>query len=379
MSRVLVISLTDLGRDPRVDRQIAFLRREHDVVAAGLGQPRDPDVSYIDLRCSPRPRLAEAARQMRSLMALIVRRYQAVYWRHPQNRLAYKRLEGHCAEVVIANDLSALPLACRIAGSARVIFDAHELSTEEHADRRWWRMIMAPYANALLAAYLPRIDSMMTVAPGIAERYASMFGVQPAVVTNAPPVEELRPTNVGNPIRLIHHGVAEPQRQLELMIRAAGLLGSDFELSLMLVCRDRRYFARLKRLAAEHSNVRIIDPCPPNEIAKVCNDHDIGVYLLPPTNANLRYALPNKLFEFIQARLAIAIGPSPEMAQIVHEWGCGVVADGFTAEALVGALRGLTIEQLANFKKRSDAAARELNAEQNRELVLGLVRRAATA
>jgi len=39
------------------------------------------------------------------------------------------------------------------------------------------------------------------------------------------------------------------------------------------------------------------------------------------------HALSDKLFEFIQACLADAIGPSPEMARIIHEDSCGIVAD----------------------------------------------------
>ena len=55
-----------------------------------------------------------------------------------------------------------------------------------------------------------------------------------------------------------------------------------------------------------------------HELPRMANDYDVGLYLLPPTNFNQRYALPNKFFEFIQGRLAIAIGPSPEMAKLVE-------------------------------------------------------------
>jgi hypothetical protein len=33
--------------------------------------------------------------------------------------------------------------------------------------------------------------------------------------------------------------------------------------------------------------------------------------------------------EFIQARLAVAVDPSPEMARLVQRYGCGVVAPDF--------------------------------------------------
>jgi hypothetical protein len=376
MSRALVISLSDLGRDPRVDRQIKFLRSAHEVTAAGLGPPLDPDVEFVDLRVMSQSVARELARQSWSLLRLIARGYESVYWRHPINVSALSSLAGHQADVVVANDLTALPLACRVSGAAPVIFDAHELATEEHAERLWWRQLMAPYADHLLRAYLPLTAGMMTVAPGIAQRYAEMYGVDPVVVTNAPWRSQLQPQPVHDPIRLIHHGNADPQRRLELMIETADLLGDGYELSLMLAPSNPRYLSRLERMTAGRPRVRLLEPLPLERIVEGCNRHDVGIYLLPPDNENMQRALPNKLFEFIQARLAIAVGPSPEMAAIVREHACGVVADDFTPRALADVLAGVTREQIATFKAGANGAAQLLNAEQNQEIVLRLVSRA---
>lgn len=375
MSRILIISLSDLSRDPRVDRQIDFLRPAHEIVAAGLGPPAHADVEFVDLRTSHRPKVKEGLRQARSLVGIVSHRYEDVYWRHPVNRLALARLSDYDADLVIANDLSVLPLACRLAGSAPVIFDAHELATEEQAHLTWWRMTIAPYADALLRTYLPQTAAMMTVSQGIAERYAARYHVQPVVVTNAPPATQLEPTAVHAPIRLVHHGVALPERGLELMIEAVA--ASDrFTLDLMLVRMSDRYYTRLRRFASARPRVRLIEPVQQREIIQACNDYDIGVYVLPPLSANQTLALPNKLFEFIQARLAVVIGPSPEMARVVRAYDCGVVAEDFTAESLTSVLNALTPERIETYKQNSDSAAGELSAERNREIVLGLVDRA---
>jgi hypothetical protein len=87
-------------------------------------------------------------------------------------------------------------------------------------------------------------------------------------------------------------------------------------------------------------------------------------------------ALPNKLFEFIQARLALVVGPSPEMARVVREHECGLVTRDFTSQSLAEALASLTPASIAAYKRQSNRAAGQLNAEQNRAAVLGLVERA---
>ncbi|HEX8399466.1 MAG TPA: hypothetical protein VF644_18675, partial [Pyrinomonadaceae bacterium] len=99
----------------------------------------------------------------------------------------------------------------------------------------------------------------------------------------------------------------------------------------------------------------------------------VGIYSLAPTNFNNKYALPNKLFEFIQGRLAICIAPSPEMVRIVKEFDLGIVADDFTPQAIAAAIKSLTTEKITRFKAQSDKSARELSAENNREKFLRLV------
>ena len=49
------------------------------------------------------------------------------------------------------------------------------------------------------------------------------------------------------------------------------------------------------------------------------NQYDVGVFLLPASFPNQVHVLPNKLFDYIQARLAVAIGPSHEMAEVVRD------------------------------------------------------------
>ncbi|HEX9928894.1 MAG TPA: hypothetical protein VGB02_10195, partial [Pyrinomonadaceae bacterium] len=91
------------------------------------------------------------------------------------------------------------------------------------------------------------------------------------------------------------------------------------------------------------------------------------------TNFNNKYALPNKLFEFIQGRLAICVAPSPEMARIVKEFDLGIVAQDFSAENMAQAIKTLTTEKISHFKMQSAEHAYELSANKNREKFLRLV------
>jgi glycosyltransferase involved in cell wall biosynthesis len=196
------------------------------------------------------------------------------------------------------------------------------------------------------------------------------------VVTNAPAFHPaLAPTPVSaDRIRLVHHGAAVPARRLEQMVVLGPLLGPRFELTFMLVESDPAYFARLRDRAAGHPRTVFRPPVPMPELPARLNEFDLGVYLLEPNSFNNRYALPNKFFEFLQGRLGVAVGPSPEMARIVRDTGAGIVAPDFRPESLAAALNRLTADDVRRFKEAAHAAAREYSAEVNRETFLAICR-----
>jgi hypothetical protein len=370
---VIVISFSNLSTDPRVNRQIRFLAPGYDVIAVGLGAPNLPGVQFIPVAFSGK----SIGGKLLSISQLLLRSFEGYYWRQGHIVDALTKLDGVRADVVIANDIDALPLALRVARGARVIFDAHEYAPLEWEDQWLFRHFFQDYRTHLCARYIPRVHSMMTVCRSIAELYARDTGVTPAVVTNAPDYEDLEPSPAhpaSGRIRLVHHGGVSRSRKLENMILMMDHLDDRFELDFLLPTPPEveAYVAELRTLA-QGKRVRFLAPVPMRELSRFLSQYDIGVYILPPTNLNNRFALPNKFFEFIQARLAVAVGPSPEMARIVEEHDCGVVARDFTPAALAERLVQLDAERIAHFKRRAHEAAWELSAERNRKVVLEMV------
>ena len=152
-------------------------------------------------------------------------------------------------------------------------------------------------------------------------------------------------------------------------------LDERFELNLMFVKSNPRYLRYLKRLAEKRSAIRFLPPQPMHQLPRYLNQFDIGVYLLEPTNFNHLHSLPNKFFEFIQARLGVAIGPSPEMARIVSEHNLGVISEDFSPKRLAQCLRHLDPKTINFYKSQSHKAAQILSAEKNKELLLDLVKK----
>jgi hypothetical protein len=361
------MSFSDLAVDPRLDRQIAALSTRHAVVAAGLAPSSRAGVEFVDLSTAPR----SAAGRALGLVRRLVRRHDAVFWGHPENQEVLRRLARIPADVVVVNDLRGLPIALRL--GVPVVFDAHEYATEELSNEIWWRLLIRPHIRWLSSRHLPAVAAMMTVGEGIAAAYERDVGVRAVVVTNAPPFADLGPREVSRPVRLLHHGLAQRGRGLEEMVEMAELLDERFTFDFVLVEASRGFRDELIRRAAGNPRIRFLPPVPMRELPRFANGYDVGVFLLPPNNLNRRFALPNKLFEFVQGRLAVAVGPSPEMAAVVRRYGCGVVAADFRPASLASVLNGLDDAAIMAFKRASDRAASELCAERNVERILNVV------
>lgn len=341
-------------------RQIRLLDEDYLVTVAGFGEKPDASIDFVEL-VAPR---ASLNKKLVWGIKLLARRFDSYYWNLPQVRHGLRALAGRQFDLLIANDVASLPLALELAGGKPVLVDSHEYSPREFEDRRIWQLLFAPYSEALCARYLPRAAVMTTVCQRIADEYQRVYGVASKVVYNAPSAQGLQPSPVlPGRVRLVHHGAAIRSRHLGLMIEMMLYLDERFVLDIMIVETDPAYMAELRTLAAGDSRIKFVEPVALESICQRINEYDVGLFLLPPVNFNYRYALPNKFFEFVQARLAIAVGPSAEMASLVNQYSLGVVADSFAPEAMATALVGLTDESIATYKLAADRAARDLNFE----------------
>jgi hypothetical protein len=225
-------------------------------------------------------------------------------------------------------------------------------------------MFWKPYYENIYRNCLPAVDLFINVCDSIATKCFEEFGKKSIVIPNASIFHDLKPSEISpKQIRIIHHGGCIPSRKIEVMIQVAEILGEGYQLDLMLTLNEGKYYDQIKTMVAGVPNVSLIPPVAFENIVPFTNQYDIGLFLLPPTNYNYSVALPNKLFEFIQARLCIATGPSPEMMNYVNAYDLGVVSESFTPESMVEAIRALSAEKIQKYKQNCDLSARKLSAE----------------
>ncbi len=364
---LLIISTTNQDRDPRVIRQINFLKDEYELWCCGLENSRVPKDRFLPITINKSV--------LSRIPVLILRLFRA--YRMLENYITRYKLKIDCPSVkfdfILANDLDSLPIAFKLFKSKNIYCDFHEYAPAEFEDKFSWRLLHRGFAIHQCKRYFPLLKNITTVCEGIATEYQKHFNRKPVVITNAATYSNLQPMKpAGSKIRLIHHGVAIRSRRIELMIGVAKMLDDGFSLDLMLIPNDEKYFDELKLQTENSGKINMIEPVSFNQIIPFSNKYDAGIFILPFTNFNYKFALPNKFFEFIQSRLAIITGPSPEMADFINRYKLGYVTKSFKPSEIAKEINSITNEQIIQWKANSHNSARVLASEANKTILLNL-------
>jgi len=360
--RLLIVSFSSIASDARVLKQVKYFADRYDVTTCGYGPSPDERVDHVRLD------EANGFRRWRR-RDLVLRRFKRIYAGQPAVRQAATELAGRERfDAILANDIDTVGLALALDPLHGVHADIHEYAPRQNEEQLVFRIFEAPYVRWLCRRFLTRATSMTTVGEGIADEYERVFGLRADVVTNAAPYAQLSPQPVGSPIRLVHSGASLRNRRLEVLIDATAATTTDVTLDLYLMGNDPEYVVELRERAAGSDRIRFPEPVPYRDLIARLNEYDVGVHIVAPTNFNNRWALPNKFFDYVQARLGLIIGPSAEMERLLQANGLGAVTAGFDAASLQRVLDSLTAEDVRTWKAHAVESAHALSSEMQVEI-----------
>lgn len=267
-------------------------------------------------------------------------------------------------DIIVANDLDTL-LAGYLASKLirkPLLLDSHEYFTElpELVDRKFVRKFWIILERFLL----PRIKYGYTVSEGIAQRYKELYNVDFKVIRNVGLFKydhEFKNTSTPKPYRIIiYQGVLNIGRGLELIIEAMQYLdnyklwligGGDIENKLKELVKEKKL----------NEKVLFFGRVPLDKLWHYTQQADIGISLEEDLGLNYRFALPNKLFDYVQARLPVLISDLPEMRQLIEKYQIGIVAEKRTPKDIAKYIEVLLSEEDMSIRKRNlELAAREL-------------------
>jgi glycosyltransferase involved in cell wall biosynthesis len=274
------------------------------------------------------------------------------------------------ATVYHAHDHAALPASALAALLRRVplVYDAHELPLSETTISRWpWLLWLFDW---LLALLLPRCAAVITVSQPIAATIAHRYHPRRlAVVRNIPPYQRVpRGDRLRHALGLVpearialFQGALVPPRLEPLVLAAAHLSPDDVIVLLGPIHASAR--ADLEALiagAGAGRRVLLAPPVPYDTLLEWTASADVGLLVYPPSlSLNVRYCLPNKLFEYLMAGLPVLATGLDAVAGILSTYGVGRIVSQPTPEAIGTALAAFLRDRdaLNRMRQRALAAA----------------------
>jgi len=281
--------------------------------------------------------------------------------------------------VVVACDTDTLlaARAMRLLKPICLVFDAHELFTEvpeligdkHRLARATWRVVER--------ACISGCDLTFTVSEGVAQEYAKRYGRSFTVIRNLPYSQPI-PMPARNHLRplVIYQGALNMGRGLELLCESMKLLPEAD----LWIAGSGDLEQSIKELAAPlvaTGQVRFLGRVAPGELRAITAEAMVGLSLEEDLGLNYRYALPNKLFDYIAAGIPVLVSDLPEMRKIVEDCGIGLVLTERTPQSLANALRTMiTNDEMRNrWLVNVHKAAAELTWNKEQEKLFRLLKK----
>lgn len=259
-------------------------------------------------------------------------------------------------DVIIVHDISLMPF---IKHNNNLIFDAREYFPLQYKGGTRELKTKVQLQTYLAKKFIKPSIKCVTVSDSIKDLFENWLNVPFEVIRSCPLRVNHTPSfkKCGYPIKLIHHGIANRNRNLESLISLAGLIGPKVEITLMLSDFSPGYLGELKALSKNMENVLIKPTVPFEDIIETISNFDIGIHLMDRDGSQHEFALPNKFFEFMSAGLMLVVSGSMEMQKVTREHSLGLEFEQPDIQKIAEAISDLDAEDISVFKQNSLAAS----------------------
>jgi glycosyltransferase involved in cell wall biosynthesis len=227
---------------------------------------------------------------------------------------------------------------------------------------------------------VPKVQYGFTVCNSIAGYYKNAYGVAFVTIRNLARfryekeflrIEKSKLTPI-----VIYQGALNLGRGLELAIESMQYL----ENTKLLILGDGDIRENLEELVDDlglNNRVEFRGRVPFEQLWQFTASADVGISLEENLGLNYQYALPNKLFDYIQARIPVVISDLPEMRSVIEQYHIGKILKERTPLHLAEILRELIYMRQHDRKLASDIelAASELCWEREEDKLISLLKR----
>lgn len=278
---------------------------------------------------------------------------------------AASAMVAHPVSVLWAADLDALPAvvwAAKAIPGSRVVFDAHELFPEvDYLD-----MTLRAEWEEIARTFIPEVDLVLTVGTEIGDELTHRYGARRVEVVHSLAVPSTgAAVDVRSSVGLrddqplaVHVGNVSANRRPEL---AVDLLSAHPELHFAFIGEVRQEQDELvgqrARALGVADRLHFVDPVPVEVLTEFLTSADVSVILYSAeTSANLRVAMPNKMFDSLAGGVPVIAADGTAAADYVVGQRLGAAFKDGDGVDLADAVRSVLADNAlrAHVRERAD-------------------------
>ena len=236
-----------------------------------------------------------------------------------------------------SNDLDTLPanyLVSKLKG-IKLVYDSHEYFTEvpELVNRPKVQKIWQNIEQWIF----PNLKNMITVSNQIAEEYTKKYKNNITVIRNLPtkakafyPVKNIK--KEGSKL-IVYQGAVNVNRGIEPLVEAMQYIKNAH----LCIIGDGDVFDGIVTKVLDlklQDKITLLGKVPFELLPHYTFQADLGVSLEENVGLNYKYALPNKLFDYINAGVPVLTSNLPEMEAVVVKYHVGETISSINATTI---------------------------------------------
>lgn len=241
--------------------------------------------------------------------------------------------------ILLANDLDSLLPNYLVSKFKKIplVFDSHEIYSELPS-------IQGRYAQKLwrkLEKYLiPKIEYFYTVSEGYADFFEERYSNRPIIIKNVPIIATVSDKNKNIHTKLpetpcskkiiVYQGAINFSRGIDKMIEAMKYI-ENAQLWIIGNGPLKNTFENLcKELRLDHK-IYFLGEISPEQLKLITPKAELGISLEEDGGLSYRYALPNKIFDYVHAKIPVLGTYLPEIKNMINENQIGEVITNHSA------------------------------------------------
>lgn len=276
--------------------------------------------------------------------------------------------------ILLANDLDSLLPNYLVSQKLGIplVFDSHEIFTEMPALQRRFTQKIWRLGERLI---VPKLKYIMTASESYADWFSKTYAIaRPVTVQNFPLKLQNQQdySKINVPKIILYQGVINPSRGLSHVIAAMAEI-KNAELWIAGDGPKKTEYEHLVKTLDLKNKVKFLGKFLPEDLRTITKKADVGLSIEENNGLSYYYSMPNKVSDYIQARIPVVVSDFPEMRKVIDRFQAGekIIDHAQLVEKIETVLKNGKLF----YKESLDQAARELCWEKEEPKLLQLFKK----